>query len=198
MQQPTHDPSHEAPQEAVLAALAAINAIHAQDPAGAEQDYADHIERWVERLLGELSVVGRFAARCQHLERWAIARDQFPTGRVGYNKWRFAIHNHQGQRAEELLVHAGVSADIAAEVRSLVAKKKPRSELGQALEDAACLYFLDQQAEAFMTKHGYDAEKMIGIIQKTWRKMSSGGHQLALQLPMSDSLRQLVEQALAA
>jgi len=178
-------------------ALDAIDAIHHQDPAGKELAYADEIERWMQRILGSLDTTTRFAARCQHLERWAVPRDRFERGRVGYNRWRLAIHDHQGEVAERVLLEAGVDAEIAADVRELVAKKRPRHPVGQALEDAACLYFLDRQAETFMAEKGYDDAKMIDIIRKTWRKMSPRGRDLALALPTSERLGALVEAAVA-
>jgi hypothetical protein len=66
----------------------------------------------------------------------------------------------------------------------------------QALEDVACLVFLDDQFEEF-EKH-YDEEKIISILRKTWGKMSERGHELALQIQMSDRAKSLVGKALAA
>jgi predicted RNA-binding protein Jag len=56
--------------------------------------------------------------------------------------------------------------------------------------------FLENYLAAFATQH--DAAKIIDILQKTWKKMSSHGHEVALTLPMSPEARRLVEQALAA
>jgi hypothetical protein len=39
-------------------------------------------------------------------------------------------------------------------------------------------------------------EKMIGILQKTWKKMTPQARDIALRLPMTDNQRGLVEKAL--
>ena len=70
-----------------------------------------------------------------------------------------------------------------------------RDDESQALEDVACLVFLDDQFEAFRQEH--DEDKLVSILRKTWGKMSSRGHELALPLPMSEQARSLVERAVA-
>ena len=66
----------------------------------------------------------------------------------------------------------------------------------QTLEDVACLVFLDDQFEKFEREH--DEEKIIGILKKTWGKMSERAHELALQITMSDRARGLIEKALSS
>lgn len=70
-----------------------------------------------------------------------------------------------------------------------------KNEETQILEDVACLVFLDDQFEAFEKEH--DEAKIIGILRKTWGKMSEEGHMLALQIPMSESSKELIGKALA-
>lgn len=62
------------------------------------------------------------------------------------------------------------------------------------LEDVACLVFLDDQFEDF--EKGYDEEKIVTILRKTWGKMSEKGHELALQIKMSEKAKGLVAKAL--
>lgn len=184
--------------DAVLtAAITAIDEAHRADPAGEELAYADSIERWMGRLLETLTPLARIAARCQHLERWTLPRSEYPEGRKAYLRWRIAVHERQGERAEQLALGAGVDPDTAAELRALVAKRRPTSELGQALEDAACLVFLEEQAADFIAEKAYDDAKVIAIVQKTWAKMSPTGHELALTLPLGGRLGELVQRALA-
>jgi hypothetical protein len=66
----------------------------------------------------------------------------------------------------------------------------------QCLEDVICLVFLENYLVAFATQH--DEAKFIDILQKTWKKLSSHGHEVALTLPMFPEARRLVEHALAA
>lgn len=65
----------------------------------------------------------------------------------------------------------------------------------QTLEDVACLVFLDDQFDKFERELG-DEEKMVGILRKTWGKMSEVGRAEALKLDLSDRAKSLVQKAL--
>lgn len=180
-----------------------IDAAHAADPAragdgrAAEQVYADHIEAWVARLVPDATALLRLAARCQHLERWSVPRTSFPMDRVGYLKWRHSLYSKQAERARELLRQAGIPADEAAEVATWVSKSGLKTNPGtQALEDAACLVFLENEISAFAAQHAeYPREKFIDILRKTWRKMSPGAQHAALALDLPPAIASLVREA---
>lgn len=70
-----------------------------------------------------------------------------------------------------------------------------KDEETQVLEDVACLVFLDDQFEQFEKEH--DEQKILGILRKTWGKMTERGHELALGMGMEGRKRELVEKALA-
>jgi len=57
-----------------------------------------------------------------------------------------------------------------------------------------CLVFLDYYFDDFSEKHS--DEKVIDILQKTWRKMSDKGHEAALHLNYSDKNLILVKKAI--
>ena len=57
------------------------------------------------------------------------------------------------------------------------------------------MVFLEHYFSAFAAKH--DDEKLIGILRKTWVKMSDTGRGAALQLPLDGAARSLIERALA-
>ncbi len=184
--------------------LKAINQVHRQDPEQvdgqpAELIYAMHLERWIGELVAAPGAALLLAARCQHLERWAIARSEFAADKAGYFAWRKAVHQHQGRRAGELLAAAGCPEALTARVAQLVAKAATKGDPeGQALEDAACLVFLETELTPFAAEHpDYTREKFIDIIRKTWRKMSPDGHRLALAIPLPADLAELVKAALA-
>jgi hypothetical protein len=63
------------------------------------------------------------------------------------------------------------------------------------MEDALCLTFLEFELEEFCSK--YPPEKVIEVVQKTWKKMSAKAHELALGLPFSPASLELVKRALA-
>src|SRR5690606_29869663 len=120
-------------------------------------------------------------------ERWVIARDTFPMDRAGYHAWRRAVHGRQGVRARELL--SGILDQVDRErVAALVAKATPKGDPeGQALEDAACLLFLDQEIAGFAAGHqDYDAAKYVTILKRTWAKMSPQAQDLAKAIPLEE------------
>ena len=65
----------------------------------------------------------------------------------------------------------------------------------QTLEDVACLVFLDEQLAKFAT--GYEEDKVVNVLRKTWVKMSPAAHEMALGLNMEGDMRRLVEKAVA-
>ena len=64
----------------------------------------------------------------------------------------------------------------------------------QILEDVICLVFLEHYFLPFAAKH--PEPKVIGIIRKTWGKMSEAGQQAALHLPLTEDAKALIEKAL--
>lgn len=189
--------------DAYAAARELIDAAHAGDPKrtadgrAAELVYADRMEAWVARVVPEASPLLRLAARCQHLERWSVPRATFPEGKVGYLKWRQSLYVKQAARAQELLLAAGVPAADADEVYTWVSKTALKTNPGtQALEDAACLVFLENEIEEFAAQHAdYPREKFVEILRKTWKKMSPRAQELALALPLSPPIAALVQEA---
>ncbi len=184
-------------------ACAALDGANATDPkknADGRADalrYADGISRWVQRLIVEPSPELLIAARGQHLERWVIPRASFPEGKAGYFRWRKAVQVRQGERVCELL--RGLVDDGRNErVAMLVAKAVPAGDPeAQALEDAACLVFLEQEIAGFAAAHGdYTAEHYITILRKTWVKMSPQAQDLARGLHLEQPFADLVKAAL--
>ena len=184
-------------------ARARIDALHAADPARtaegfpAELVYADRIEAWVARLVPDAPPLLRLAARCQHLERWVVPRATFPEGKAGYLAWRRSLYTKQAERAREVLLAAGVDPAAAEDVATWVSKTGLKTNAGtQALEDAACLVFLENEIGAFAAQHAeYPREKFTEILRKTWRKMSPGAQQAALALRLPATIGALVREA---
>lgn len=182
-----------------------IDAAHAGDPTRtadgrpAELVYADRMEAWVTKLVSAAAPVLALAARCQHLERWSVPRASFPLDKPGYHAWRRSLYVKQSEQARALLLHAGVPAGEAAEVATWVSKTGLKTNPGtQALEDAACLVFLENEIEAFAAQHAeYPREKFIDILRKTWRKMSPAAQQAALGLQLPSPIGALVREALS-
>lgn len=160
-----------------------------------EYFYAIKLYEWVKRLDPEASEPLLLASRCQHIGRWEIARTAYPEGRVGYLKWRNDLSKFHAQKATEILQSVGYDMDIIARVNQIVLKKQLKSDTEvQTMENALCLVFLEFQYDDFIKKH--PEETMIGILQKTWAKMSEPGRQAALSLTHSEAGTLLLNKAL--
>jgi tRNAThr (cytosine32-N3)-methyltransferase len=183
----------------VARSRALIDAAHAADPDGRELAYADAVERQVLALVPGASPVLRLAARAQHLERWTLPRSAYPMDRPGYHAWRTEQYRRMGARAKELCLLGGLPTADAERVELLVAKRLLKEPDGQAVEDAACIVFLESEIAGFAASHGdYTPEKYIDILRKTMRKMSQQGRERALALPLPEPIAGLVRAAAAS
>ena len=127
-----------------------------------------------------------------------MPRHTFPLDKAGYHAWRRSLYTKQSERARALLIEAGVSANEAGEVATWVSKTGLKTNPGtQALEDAACLVFLENEIGAFAAQHAeYPREKFVDIIRKTWRKMSPAAQSAALNLDLPADIAALVQEAI--
>lgn len=187
--------------------LDAIDALHAEDPRTTtladgtlipqELAYAQRMSDWLDRVHDAPDDVLRLAVRAQHLQRWLVKREEYPEGRVGYLTWRRDQGVRAGTTTAQLMQDAGYSVEQANRAAAIIGKKGlGRDPDVQALEDCACLVFLENYFADFARKIEHD--HMVRIVQKTWRKMSPRAHELALKLPMSDASAALVKEALGA
>jgi hypothetical protein len=156
---------------------------------------AERLVTAVSRLTSSPSVALRLASHCQHLRRWEVPRTSQPEGRIGYLKWRKAAAAFHAEQAERILRGVGCDEQTMAAVRRINLKQDPGSDPDvQTMEDALCLSFLEHELSEFAAKHA--ADKLGGIIKKTWRKMSDRGRLLALMLPLPDVLQDFLRAAL--
>lgn len=191
--------------ERLQRAIEALDALHAQDPVKVEIGgrtiadellYAERMTEALAKLDPAPSEALAIAVRAQHLCRWRLPRDRYPEGKAGYHAWRREAARQHAELAASTLREAGYDEATIARVTSLIEKKnRARDPEAQALEDAACLVFLEHHLEPFAA--GRDDAQMVEILQKTWRKMSSQARALALGLPLTGRSRALVAKALA-
>ena len=126
----------------------AINQAHDADPKNAERAYCASVYKWIQVLIPQPSEALIIAAHAQHFERWVIARDSYPMDKPGYLRWRKDVASRQGERVAEIMQQLHCDTQLIERVASLVAKQVNRSDPeAQALEDAACLVFLEEQAQ---------------------------------------------------
>jgi hypothetical protein len=158
--------------------------------------YAEWLTNWVKRLSPEASETLLLAARCQHLCRWEIPRSSYEMTRSGYLRWRAELKELHARKSGEILRAVGYPEEVIAKVQELNRKKNlGRDPECQVLEDALCLVTLEFQLDDLIGKT--DAEKMVVILQKTWKKMSPQAHEEALKLSYSEEAKVLLGKALA-
>ncbi len=187
-----------------LAARARFDALNSLDPEligevgllrPKELVQAERLEAWVLRLVLEPSLALRLAARCQHLGRFRMPRSVYPEGRVAYLTWRKDLARLHAQSAQEILEQVGADPVLVAAVREINLKQDLKGKPDvQAMEDALCLSFLEHEFVPFVDRH--EDDKVVDIVQKTWRKMSERGHALALTLPLHGRALELIQRAL--
>lgn len=185
-------------------ALAAIDAAHALDPTTVTIDgnptpyelhYAQKCTSYLTKRSPDASEPLRLAIRAQHFRRWEVPRSSYPMTRVGYHAWRTFLKKRQAEQVASICADAGYDTETTERVAALIRKEGlSTDEETQVLEDVACLVFLDDQFEQFEKEH--DEEKIVGILKKTWGKMTERGHELALQIPMGEKPLSLVKKAL--
>ena len=137
----------------------------------------------------------KLAARAQHIRRWEVPRDSYPEGRAGYLKWRTDLHKRHAEIAGEIMGEVGYDAGPIDRVQTLLRKRGLKTDPDvQLMEDVICLVFLEHYFHDFAPKH--DEEKLIPIVQKTWKKMSDRAHEAALQLDYAPEDLAVIQKAL--
>lgn len=189
-----------------LETIAAFDALNARDPntvdvlgeaVPKELHDAQSMTRWIDRIYPDASEAVHLAARSQHLCRWEIPRADYPEGKAGYHRWRNTLKKHHAKKSAALLREHGYDEAVLGAVELIHLKKGIKTNPDvQQIEDALCLVFLECQFESYLDK--WDEDKMIGILRKTWVKMSETGQRAALQLDLSDSAKTILNKALSA
>jgi hypothetical protein len=157
--------------------------------------YGRHMTEWLERLQPDASDILHIAARGQHIRRWEVPRDSYPMTREGYLKWRSFLYGFHGERVAEIMARVGYEPGAIERVRTILSKRGLRTDLEvQLIEDVACLVFLDYYFPEFAATQ--EAEKLIGIVRKTWNKMSERARQRALELEFPEAIKALLGRAL--
>lgn len=164
-------------------------------PQPRELVYAERLTGWVLRLQPDASEVLKLAARCQHLCRWAIPRNQYPMDRVGYLKWRSELKKFHAEKSGHILREVGYDEEMVGQVQALNLKKNfPNDADSRVLEDALCLVFLQHQLTELAAKT--DDDKMINALRKSWNKMTEQARAEALKLNYGPRETGLIQQAL--
>jgi hypothetical protein len=190
--------SNKIQENSLVKAIELFDAANAADPnsvidAGKsiakELLYAQRMSAMLARFAPDADEAVQLAVRAQHIERWKSPRSSYPMNRAGYYEWRIALYSFHAQRASELMREAGCDEDLIARVAVMLKKESLADPATQMMEDVVALVFIESYMADFAAQHPeYDEAKWLGIITKTWRKMSPQGHAFALsgiQLPQA-------------
>jgi acetyl-CoA acetyltransferase len=149
----------------------------------------------LKRYAPDASEALQLAARCQHIQRWKIARASYPMTKAGYYQWRTELKSFHADIARQVLVEAGYEQVTVERVCGLVMKALPAAAVeAQILEDVVVLVFLESYLEQFVASHAdYEAEKFADILNKTLRKTSAKARSAAqTMIALPAGLRPLV------
>jgi hypothetical protein len=161
-----------------------------------ELAHAELMSEWLDRLDPNAEEAQHLAARAHHLRRWSLPRSSYPEGRAGYLRWRTALRKRHAAEVAEILAPLGYDDATVARVQAIICKEGlGRDPQVQTHEDALCLVFLETQLAA--TADDLGEEKMVHVIARTAAKMSDQALALVADIPMRDTDRALLAQALA-
>ncbi|ALS34669.1 hypothetical protein PTRA_b0144 [Pseudoalteromonas translucida KMM 520] len=139
-----------------------------------ESLYATRMSEMLARFNPNADELMQIAVRGQHIERWQSPRSNFAMNKQGYHQWRSALYIFHASRVIELMQQVGFNEAQQQRVYAAVAKQDiKRNPDSQLVEDVASLVFIEHYMLAFTsTKPDYDEQKWLGIIRRTWQKMS--------------------------
>jgi hypothetical protein len=184
------------------AAVAAIDAANAEDPNTVEVRgrslplalaHGQLATEWITQLVADPDEQLMLAARAHHLRRWELRRDSYPAGRPGYLRWR---RDQKARHAADIVAILEPCGYEPAEIQRVQQLLRRESVDGtQAVEDAACLVFIETQLGSVAERLDHDL--MLDVIRKTARKMSPAGLALVSSIPLGESERELLDEALS-
>lgn len=186
--------------------IAEIDRLNAEDPNLEVKDgkpiskellYGQRMSTMLLEFDQNASETLKIATRGQHIQRWTIPRESYPMDRKGYLMWRTELKKFHGKLVSSIMEKYGYTQEDIQHVDDLINKRRLKTDPEtQCLEDVVCLVFLKYYFDDFIQKHAHEEEKIIDIIQKTWKKMSDKGHEAALKMRHSEKALELVRRAL--
>ncbi|MBC7388148.1 MAG: DUF4202 domain-containing protein [Opitutaceae bacterium] len=162
-----------------------------------QKEYLDSLRQstWLAKLNPYASEELKIAARSQHIGRWEIPRNLYPETRTGYLTWRSDLAKFHAETTAGILKVVGYEPECIEKVKNLNLKKSIKLDPeAQMLEDVLCLVFLEFHISDFHVQHS--REKVINIIQKTWKKMGIQGREFALKLNYKPEVLSILSEAL--
>ncbi|WP_339686144.1 DUF4202 domain-containing protein [uncultured Pseudoalteromonas sp.] len=166
-----------------------------------ESLYATRMSEMLARFNPNADELMQIAVRGQHIERWQSPRSNFAMNKQGYHQWRSALYIFHASRVIKLMQQVGFNEAQQQRVYAAVAKQDiKRNPDSQLVEDIASLVFIEHYMLAFTsTKPDYDEQKWLGIIRRTWQKMSVEARDFVLagNVTLPEPLVGLIHKAVA-
>ncbi len=185
--------------------IAAIDLKNSEDPRRDTVNGVEHptellySQRMTEALMSvypDASESLRIAARAQHICRWRIPRTDYPATKEGYHTWRRACQELHATLTSGIMAAHGYEEEKTGKVCKLLRKQDLKTDRdSQRLENVVCMVFVKYYLADFAEKH--DDKKLIGIIQKSARKMDAEGMEAISALNLPEPQASLVSRALA-
>ncbi|AXS79887.1 DUF4202 domain-containing protein [Dechloromonas sp. HYN0024] len=188
------------------ATIALFDAANGQDPnldEGLPKEllYARRMTDMLSRFAPQASEVAQLAVRAQHIQRWTVPRSNYPLGKPGYFAWRTGLYRFHAETAGALMRQAGYDEMMIESVKAAVGKQGIKTHPDtQLVEDVSSLVFIEHYMLGFASQHAdYSEEKWLGIIRKTWKKMSGEAHAFATSggIKLPEALVPLILKAVA-
>lgn len=182
------------------AAVAAIDAANADDPTIIEVRgervalaliHGRLATEWIEQLVDEPDEPLLLAARAHHLRRWELRRDSYPDGRAGYLRWRRDQKIRHATDVAGILASCGYEPAEIERVQRLI--RRESIDGMQAVEDAACLVFIETQLASMAER--MERVHLVDVIRKTAKKMSADGLELVARIPLGEEEVSLLSEA---
>lgn len=193
-------------QEGFTKAIALFDAANAEDPNQDEGQpkellYARRMTEMLGRFAPQAGEVAQLAVRAQHIRRWTVPRANYPLGKPGYFAWRTGLYRFHAETAGELMRQAGYDEATIAQVKTAVGKQDLKTNPDtQLVEDVSCLVFIEHYMLGFAGQQAeYTEQKWLGIIRKTWSKMSPAAQAFATSggIRLPEALLPLILKAVA-
>lgn len=154
--------------------------------------YSLRMSEHLDQYQPDASEALKIAARSHHIGRWEIPRSDYPEGKTGYYQWRTTLQGFHAEIVEEILQELEFDTGFIEKVKKIIQKKEIKKDLEvQILEDVICHVFLLYYLEPFAQPHA--EEKVVDILQKTLKKMSAHGKEVAMSLPLTREVASLLK-----
>lgn len=193
-------------QERFKLAITLFDAANAEDPNQDEGQpkellYARRMTEMLGRFAPQAGEVAQLAVRAQHIRRWTVPRANYPLSKPGYFAWRTGLYRFHAETAGELMRQAGYDEATIAQVKTAVGKQDLKTNPDtQLVEDVSCLVFIEHYMLGFAGQQAeYTEQKWLGIIRKTWSKMSTAAQAFATSggIRLPEALLPLILKAVA-